>query len=327
MNCHDERISSFLDDAMPATERAAFESELLDNSELCQQVTELRQLRQDVSALPRYSVTEGFAQRVVSAAVAAKADKDAQITLPTRPKHIRRVAIGSLAIAASVAILVGTLAWNNNNDPIANNNNGPQVATENPALVSVFASLPGDGEALVLRIKSPKDVAVGQLLRDALAEQGITRRALGDKKTMAAAVGNAYRKQVGNDKSKQIRAADALYLEISPEELELVLSRIAEPTPALKFIPEHRLAVMEKTQVVDPLNTQKVSAAEKIAGDDQGPNVAGNDSAEFVQELSPGLFRLPKTEGDAEVASTTVPTPSATPKGRVRVLILIENVD
>jgi len=73
MNAHDERISSFLDDAMPAAERSVFESELLDNAELRQQVIELRQLRQYVATLPRYSVTEGFAQRVVAAAVAAKA--------------------------------------------------------------------------------------------------------------------------------------------------------------------------------------------------------------------------------------------------------------
>ena len=50
---HDERISSFLDDALPEAERTAFEAELRTNSELEQQVAELRALRADVALLPR----------------------------------------------------------------------------------------------------------------------------------------------------------------------------------------------------------------------------------------------------------------------------------
>jgi hypothetical protein len=223
MNAHDERISSFLDDAMPATERDAFESEMLSSAELRQQVIELRQLRQDVALLPRFSVTEGFAQRVVAAAVAAKANENANISPASRPKAktVQRLTVGGLAIAASVAIMVGTLAWNNSNRPV-----DVAVAPQAKPLAAVMASLPNQTEAFVLRIESPKDADAGKVLREALAEQGIAQLR-GTKQ--AAFVGNVYRKHLtevtGNDRTKQAAPAAAMYLEITPAELELALER------------------------------------------------------------------------------------------------------
>src|SRR5690242_17353394 len=125
MNAHDERISSYLDDALPPSERSAFEAELRDNAELQQQVAELSQLQQDVALLPRYKAKVDFAQRVVAAAIAAKADKGAQITpariesnQPVSKKTARRALIGGLAVAASVAIMLGSLPFLNRQKPI-----------------------------------------------------------------------------------------------------------------------------------------------------------------------------------------------------------------
>ena len=311
MNAHDERISSFLDDAMPAGERSAFESELLDNAELRQQVIELRQLRQDVALLPRYSVTEGFAQRVVAAAVSAKANENANITLASNPsnKTVRRATIGVLAVAASLLIMVGTVAWNYNNQPSV------AVVPKNPALAPVLASLPGEEQVLVVRITSPKDVAAGTMLRDALAEQGIEKRQPSDKTTGGGMVRNAYRQTVEAAGGPTARAADALYLQISPAELELALARLATPGSEVKLVPEQLLAVAEAAPL-QKIGTN-LPGAEEVPGN---PVIAAEPGKkpEFVQELSPGLFQLPKEVHPAPASL------GATPKGKVRVLILIE---
>ena len=330
MNAHDERISSFLDDAMPAAERAAFESELLDNAELRQQVIELRQLRQDVATLPRYSVTEGFAQRVVAAAVAAKANENANITLAAKPKTIRRAAIGGLAIAASVLIMAGSVVFfNNGSDPVdvATNNNGnpiQQPAELNPALAPVFAALPSEGEALVLRIRSPKNVSASKLLRDSLEEQGVGRRAPNDKTTGALALGSAYRSKVGNDRTLPT-AADAIYLEISPAELELALERLAKPASEVVFVPEHKLAIAAPVAQPGAEGPNRPVAEHTIG--EQPATAAPAGSGDFMQELSPRLFKLPQAGSEIGGSPTVVAAPGTTPKGKVRVLILIENVE
>lgn len=316
MNAHDERISSFLDDAMPAAERATFESELLDNAELRQQVIELRQLRQDVALLPRFSVTEGFAQRVVAAAVAAKANENANITPASRPKPktVRRLTIGGLAIAASVAIMVGTISYINNR---------PAMVAVKPAeakpLAAVMASLPNQTEAFVLRIESPKDAKAGEVLRVALAEQGIVQ--LRSSK-QAAFVGNVYRKHLtditGNDRSKQVAPAAAMYLEITPAELELALERLADPKSGVKFVPENRLALVPQV-IPDPANPQATAAGEMPA--EIAPQA---NAAEFMQELNPANFRLLK---DKTTPTVVAPQSAAPPTGKVRVLILIEDVE
>ncbi len=325
---HDERISSFLDDALPETERRAFESELAHDAELQQHVAELRQLRQDVATLPRYTVTQGFAQRVVKAALAAQANQNAQLepaksTKPVKPKTIFRLAVGTLAIAASAAIIMASLPWLRPDiAPVKLTQNEPVKAPANKALEIVWSSLPSDGEALVLRIRSPKDLAAGQVLREAFAQQGIEKRRPADSSTAAAAVGKAYRDHLkaasGTDRTGSTPAADALFLEISREELEMALSQLTQPTQNVTFIPEQRLAVTKPRQVPDSIEP-------KAVGED-APQVGSQaNSAEFVQEINPSLFRLPKSQ--VGPAHAIVPAPTSTPTGKVRVLILFEHAE
>jgi hypothetical protein len=311
MNAHDERISSFLDDAMPAAERSAFESELLDNAELRQQVIELRQLRQDVALLPRYSVTEGFAQRVVAAAISAKANENANIALASKPstKTVRRATIGVIAIAASVLIMVGTMVWNNSRGPVELAN-PPKV--ENKALAPVLAALPDDDQVLVVRITSPKGTAAGNMLRAALAEQGIEKKRPSDQTTGGGLVRKAYKEQVGAAGTEA--AADALYLQISPEELELALARLAEGKE-VKLVPGQLLAMADVAP--KPEVGTNTPAAEDIHGNPAIAAEPGNKT-EFMQDLTPSLFKLPKEH------TAAAPAAGKTPKGKVRVLILIE---
>jgi hypothetical protein len=323
MNGHDERISSYLDDALPPSERSAFEAELLDNAELQQQVAELSQLRQDVALLPRYKAKPDFAKRVVAAAIAAKADKDAQITparteanKPVSKKTFRRALIGGLAVAASVAIILGSLPFLNRLKPIdvvKGGNNVPVVQPENKALAPVFAALPGEGEALVLRIKSPKGLGAGKVLREAFEEQGIQKRLANDRN--GTVVGKAYRDQLTSE-GDRVRPEGAFFVEMSPKELELALSRLADPDQRVKFIPENKLAVAKP--VSPPSLDPKVQA-----GGEDTPSVE-QSTADSVQELSTSLLLLPKTEHEVPAI---VPTATPAPKGKVRVLILIEAVD
>lgn len=320
MNAHDERISSYLDDALPPSERSAFEAELLDNADLQQQVTELSQLRQDVALLPRYTAKVDFAQRVVAAAIAAKADKDAQLTpartesKPVSKKTARRALIGGLAVAASVAIMLGSLPFLNRPNP---NNNVAVKQPENKALAPVFAALPAEGEALVLRIKSPKSLGAGNVLREAFAEQGIQKRRPNDQN--GTLVGNAYRAQLGSD-GERVRPEGAFFVEMSPAELELALSRLADPEQKVKFVPESKLAVAKPGSV--PPNPLDPNA--QAAGEDAPQAGSNHAPGDFVQELSTSLFRIPKTEHEAPAVP---PTAAPAPKGKVRVLILIEAVD
>jgi hypothetical protein len=330
MNVHDERISSYLDDTLPPSERSAFEVELLENADLQQQVAELAQLRQDVAQLPRFKARPDFAQRVVAAALAAKADQDAQIT-PARKeanpsaskKTSRRALIGGLAVAASVAIILGSLPFflRPGSTETANNanNNSPGVTEpENYALAPVLAALPGEGETLVLRIKSPKSLGAGNLLREAFEEQGIQKRRPTDRN--GAIVGNAYRAQLGTD-GERVRPEGAFFVEMSPQELELALSRLADTEQKVKFIPETRLAVA-KSEANTGSNDPRSHAAGESA-----PQVGGEEATgDFVQELSTALFPIPKTAPEAPAVAPSTPTPSA-PKGKVRVLILIEAVE
>lgn len=329
MSAHDERISSYLDDALPPSERSAFEAELRDNDELQQQVAELSQLQQDVALLPRYKAKVDFAQRVVAAAIAAKADKDAQITpartesKPVSKKTSRRALIGGLAVAASVAIILGSLPFLKRPNAVDNPSNNVAVKQpENKALAPVFAALPGEGEALVLRIKSPKALGAGNVLREAFAEQGIQKRRSNDQN--GTIVGNAYRAQLGSD-GERIRPEGAFFVEMSPQELELALLRLAEPGQNVKFVPESKLAVAKP-------GSSAIGPDVKVGGENTGgnPNVAVAQepptapAADFVQELSTSLFRIPKTEPEAPAVT---PTAAPAPKGKVRVLILIEAVD
>lgn len=325
---YDERISSYLDDALPAAERSAFQAQLACDPELRQHVAELQQLRQDVASLPRYSVKEGFANRVVAAAVAAgEMTKPAttKVQLPRRAYATRTAVTSALAVAAALAFLAVGLPWfsavfqGTSNEPIANNpiNNTPIVADEVNPLAAVRAALPGEGETLVLRIRSPKDLAAGKLLRDALAEQGIEKRRPADGSTGAPLVGKAYRDQLRGEQTEQkdlTQAADALYVEMSAAELELALSRLAEPHKALQFVPERKLAVAKPAGIaVDPNNS---------AGESAAVTSTNAPTGDFVQEMSASLFRLPKASEGLKPSETT--GAKIAPQGKVRVLILIE---
>ncbi len=283
MNAHDERISSYLDDALPPTERSAFEAELRDNSDLQQQVAELSQLRQDVALLPRYTAKVDFAQRVVAAAIAAKADKDAQITPAhkTSSKTARRALISGLAVAASVAIMLGSLPFLNRNKPIDTANNPAVKQPENKALAPVFAALPGEGEALVLRIKSPKGFGAGKVLREAFEEQGIQKRRPTDQN--GTIVGNAYRAQLGTD-WRASSPEGAFFVEMSPAELEMALSRLAEPQQNVKFIPESKAGGGETRNGANPLDPNAQGAGE------DAPAVGSNQPA---GDFRPGTQHLP----------------------------------
>ncbi|QDU28777.1 hypothetical protein ETAA8_38820 [Anatilimnocola aggregata] len=321
---HDERISSYLDDALPEAERVAFQTQLAHDPTLQQHVSDLQQLRRDVATLPRFSVKEGFAQRVVAAALAAKAHEakanETKVAPAQRPSTTRRLIVAALAVAASAAFVMASLPWLHRGDePLANNGN-PVVAQETNPLSAVVAALPSDDETLILRIRSPKDLAAGKLLREAFAQQGIEKRRPSDTTVRGPAVGNAYRNQLRNDttidRSQLTTAADALYVEMSAEELELALSEVAKPNEKVEFHPAGLLAVAAST-----------TGGKGVQGAGESEAVKGGQatSQEFIQELSPSLFRLQKTP--VQPSSTNKTAKEVAPGRKVRVLILIENAE
>ncbi|WP_425614672.1 anti-sigma factor [Anatilimnocola sp. NA78] len=318
---HDERISSFLDDALPEAERVAFQAQLSRDPQLQQHVADLQQLRRDVATLPRYSVKEGFAQRVVAAAVAAKASEAKAAPAPRQPTYQvtnRRVIVGVLAVAATAGIIMASIPWlNTGKDPVTATN--PVNANENNALAAVVAALPGEDEALVLRIRSPKELAAGKRLMDVFTEQGLEERRPSDRSVNGPQVGKAYRdQQVASklDRNQLTPAAAAMYVEMSAEELQMALSQIAQEDDSVEFVPEGMLAVAKPVE-----GTTSNQAAGEIAG----VKGSGSKKADFVQAMTPSMFRLSKSP--VAVKHHNKVTTEVAPGRKVRVLILIEDAE
>ena len=79
---NDELLSAYLDGELPAVERAAVEAHLATSAEDRELLEELRDLRGELQALPASAARDGFADRVVAAAVAAKAAATSVVVTP-----------------------------------------------------------------------------------------------------------------------------------------------------------------------------------------------------------------------------------------------------
>lgn len=305
----DELLSAYLDGEVTPEERAAVEAHLATSEADRQLLAELRSLRSDMATLPRANVTRDFTDRVVQAAVAAKATNPA-VAIAGGKRNWLLVAAGLATTAA--CLFVAVQLWRPTPNPIA--------ATPAAHLIAALHSaVPGDGQAAVLRLRLPRNVS----LESALAAAGIASQ-LPTANTGATELGAAYRNHLANKVGAQaleqatLAAEEALYVEAPLTHLEkLLLTLASDPARPCELRREAQLAFAgPRPRIDDDLIGVGESAAAKAKLPAPGQP--------YVQQLPPGLFRLEKqtTQISIEPAGTT-----ASGQKLVRVLILVERIE
>lgn len=234
MTCEfpEELLSAYIDGELSPEERAMVEQQLDASAELRQVVDDLRNVSEQVKSLPRHKVDSGFADRVVQAAIAAKAAADLavpaghEVTLAshelngqsrksrTSRKYWSYAGLGvAAAVAACVMLMLGP--WRNawNGQPIANHGNGGKggqttvlggmgrLSATEIALAQLQAAVMSedglaDDEVIVLRLRVPTNQPVNAAIDAALAQVGLSERSAADVSTGAMQVGAVYRQQL-----------------------------------------------------------------------------------------------------------------------------------
>ena len=347
---NDSLLSAYLDDQLTGEERAAVEAKLRESAEHRQALAELRQLRESFQALPRYELGDDFSNRVVEAALAAAqqetqdqntANESARVPGVSAATPVERApasrttrrwayAAGTLAAVAACWLVVVQMSGDFSSTPRGDQpDNGSSVAVTEPpapqepaAVVALRQSLPGQGEALVVRVRVPAGVHPSVALDAALAQSGISQ-VTPSESTPAGRVGAAYRTALREKGAAPAAAgqapADALYVEAPLALVEDALAVLADQEGGqLELRPEMKVAVARL-----PGST--------AVGEGEGEGEGGSKSETpaqaqpFAQRLNPRIFRLPT---EATTAADAEPTEAKTvdPNQKVRVLILVETV-
>jgi anti-sigma factor RsiW len=332
----DELLSAYLDDELSADERAAVEEHLEASPADRELLSELSSLRGELKSLPASAARDGFADRVVAAAVAAKARETSVGVTPVPPatgtaaamkRPVWAYAAGVIALAAAACVVLVVGPWGG--DAPIDGGNSVVVAPSEPTLAEQLvaqlrSAVPGEGEALVVRLRVSAKTPLGQSLDMALAEAGIFQRPASDTASGAVQVGAAYRQQVlqslgvtqpGPPSPELI--SEAVFVEASLSQLEQVVAALSsEPSRALQLAAETKLAVALPTG----------STGEGEGEDGHGGQSAGK-GRNFSQRLNAGMFRLAKRDPANVQPAAVQPAAATLPQSPIRVLILVEQVD
>jgi putative zinc finger protein len=335
----DELLSAYLDGELSAAERAVVESRLAADPEARQLLDELRVLSSEVRGLPRYAAGDGFAQRVVQAALAAKADQNGSIQTAQRDKSsLRRKSrsvwwsaalAGAGTVAAALMILAWSQGWLARNVGAGGVVKGPESSPQpeqsplvQVAVASLRQAIPKEGQAVVIRICLGENQSPSQALDAALTKAGIGSRLATDTTTGAMSVAKAYRDQLAQKFGGQqpgvpntaldeatTAVADAVFVEAPLAAVEQALVVLAaEPKSALELSPLMSVVVGK-------------SAADAGGEGDTRPNQVDRGPLHYAQRLSASLFRLEK---NPPAPATSPPAAAIDASKPVRVLILIE---
>jgi hypothetical protein len=307
----DELLSAYLDGEVSAEERAAVEAHLAESEADRQLLEELRCLRNDMAVLPRAAASTNFADRVVQAALSAAAESKAVQPVSRRQRRNLLVAAAA-AIALAACLFIAFRFWGPAAIPVADSPDAPR----NPLIAALHSAIPGEGQAVVLRLRLPQGVS----LEEALVAAGLGLKAA-DANTGAVEFGAAYRaelaKKLGSDAAlaeATVAAAEAMFVESPLAHLERVLTALAsDPARPCELLTEARLAFASPK----PRDNAVGEAGPSIA---QGPA----PGQPYLQHLPPSLFRLEKQKSPVAVG----PVPAkVNGQQLVRVLILVERME
>jgi hypothetical protein len=341
---NDELLSAYLDGQLAGEELALVEAELAASSHARQLLDELRSISREVRELPRHTAGPEFAERVVQAALAAKAAElngQGQVERPaaardgSRDKTRRGVRLplvlaGAAALAAALAMMVWPwLGGGLGPGPIPAD---PGTITEAPlsaaeaALAQLRQAVPQEGEAVVIRLRLGADGAAAQVLDQALTAAGIEYRGADDQTTGAMQFAAEYRRQLA-DKfggvqpgvpnpdllEGTVAAADAVFVEASWEVLEKAIGSLAAgPQGAIDVCPLTRVAAAAP------------AGSDTAVGEGEGGSrtkSAAVAASNFAQRLNASVLRLEKAAQQLAPAATAAPLD---PQRPLRVLILVE---
>ena len=337
----DGLLSAYLDGELSPAERTQVESQLAADPQARQLLDELRALSGEVRELPRYSAGSGFSQRVVQAALAAKAEQNGavpqarQVSLPSsqqssdksHPDKARRgarlpvVLAGVAAVAAAVAIMVwaynrpghlpvpgpgpGTIAV----EPVVPVPAAISQAAEE-ALARLRLAIPQEGEAVVLRIRLGAGQSPAAALDAAFAAAGLATRQADDDTTGAYSIATAYQnklaEKIAGQSDATLAAADAVFVKCPLDMLEKAVASLgSQPKSSFELAPLMSGRVLE----IEPIGEEAPTGPPK--------------PKHFAQRLAAEQFRLEKSGSAlAEIAPLAAATLDATKP--IRVLILVE---
>lgn len=343
---HDERISAYLDGELAPGERAEVE-ELLRTSDAYQQaLAELSALRESIKSLPRYSLGNDFADRVVAAArrsaskssAAIPSAGAADVTLKTRKNQSaipltrpeRRwllSALGGLtATAACVALIFYALSDSGENvakvEADGGNKEKSQVVIEEPTASEFVRAIASskENEAVVVRVRLTKEAIRNKLLDEALQANGIAVAQPNLSNDAARETGKAYKDLVQSQATTSAakrNAGDVLFVEADIVSLEKALSRLEHnPTAKAAFAPEAIIASIGKGPTFAP--KEEGEPGSEIPGAASKIPTGG-----YAQHLPPRGFTLaPAATPPAASAAEKVPS-----RKSARVLIVVEVVE
>jgi hypothetical protein len=235
-----------------------------------------------------------------------------------------------------IVLIVGP--WRGENAPLVELNpdnlepnnliTAPVAPLADQIIAQLRSAVPGEGEAVVLRLRVSNKAPLGQSLDMALAEAGIIQRPASDTASGAVQVGAAYRNQVLQQygiapgppseelMAATVAAAEAVFVEASLAQLEQAIAALSsDPARSLELAAEAKLAVAMPIRSTAEGEGESGSAASTAA-----------KAQPFSQRLNAGMFRLTKrdtVEGSPIVANAS----TVGPQGPVRVLILVEHVE
>lgn len=330
----DELLSAYLDGEVTDAERALVERHLAEHPADRELLDELATLRHEVAALPAARVDAGFADRVVEAAIQAKAERDAVVVAGPASRgssHSSRWTYVVLAAASmAAAVLLVVRPWQGGVETAQNDPHNPAAVIEpvdssavqnsGPLIAALGGTAPAEGEAVVLRLRLSSEASLAQTIDAALAAAGIGQRPASELTSGAAEVGAAYRRQVQEKLGSlegTLSAADALFVEAPLAQIEAVLAALAEQADALAIEAETRLAVAGRGGA---------DSADGVGeGEGGSSTTAASNSANaqpFAQRLNAGMFRLEKRAAASAAAAATGTGIDRTRP--IRVLILVE---
>ena len=315
----DELLSAYLDGEVTAEERAAVETRLAASEADRRLLEELQALRGEFQSLPKAAVAEGFADRVVRTAVAAKGSEAAQVTPAstagaTRFKRSFHWSYWAAAAALGLAVCAMVIVRNwlpDNNNVVAGPGESQEPTLAERLIADLHRAVPAQGQAAVVRLRVPKNAPLGPLLETAFAEAGIMSRPSFDTESGAIQFGAAYRQQLqGKTPDELIAVTSALYINASLEQIEQALAALAADNQRqLELAAETKLALAD---------LPKPSEAVGEPGSEQTGQA-------FTQVLNAGMFRLAKRAADT-VSPAAIPA-TLDRKQSVRILILVEHFE
>jgi hypothetical protein len=301
----DERLSAYADGRLPPAEHKEVEALLQQHPELAQVLDQVRQLGDGIRQLPRHSLGPQFSDEVLAAAQRAEI-----VTLPAHRsgRHWLMGAAGA-AIALTAAI-VTMLALRSGPERIAQ---PPALSPAEQAVAAVLEPAQ-EGQAVIVRLRLPKDAIRGKALDQALAAHGIAAAPATAINPAAQESAEAY-KSLAQNHQPEGSAAEVLFIEADSARLRKALAQVALASDGTPVISSGGI-VSSSAAGIDRL--PKVEGESGTAIEDV--QVEGKN---YAQHLPPRGFPLLKR---TEPAPPSPPSPQATDQSPrpARVLVVVE---